>query len=81
MDVLGDFLDQECDRDPDAEVGATALYQKYKEWCERSGERARSQKWFGGQLTERGFNSSQGTKGSVKGLRRWEGLRLMNIAC
>ncbi len=54
-DVLGDFLDECCERDASAAVEATALYQRYKSWAAQSGEHTMSQKEFGTALEERGF--------------------------
>ncbi len=36
-DQLGQFLEEACELDPGAEVGATDLYRHYTSWAERSG--------------------------------------------
>lgn len=54
-DLMGGFLD-ECTRATEAGyVLAKDLYAAYVRWCEDNGERARSQRQFGGALSERGF--------------------------
>jgi putative DNA primase/helicase len=39
MDSIGDFLAEKCVFAPDATVSLSDLYQKYKWWCQGSGER------------------------------------------
>jgi len=72
MDVLGVFLDECCEIDPEFKVPAGELYRAYREWCDESGERERlSQRAFADRLEERGFTASR-TKD-----KRWRiGLRL-----
>jgi putative DNA primase/helicase len=55
-DQLGQFLEEACDLDADAEVGATDLYRHYQAWAERSGltERERmTANHFGRKCSER----------------------------
>ncbi len=59
MDLVGRFVADCCVVDPDATVGATALYTRFKECCDTTGERCVNQTRFGAQLTERGFNSDK----------------------
>lgn len=59
MDVLGDFIEQCCTEGPNYVVEATALYEAYKLWAEKSGERKLSQKLFGQKLRERGFEAAK----------------------
>lgn len=53
-DVLGSFLAEHSTADASLEVRASALYARYKQWAERSGERLLNQTKFGRALTERG---------------------------
>jgi len=55
-DLLGDFLDQCCVQEPDAEVAATDLYRAYQRWSEAAGDRTWSQAAFGRALSERGLD-------------------------
>jgi len=55
MDILGGFLDEMCVHKDRATVQATQLYERYKDWSERTGEVAESQRKFGLRMTERGF--------------------------
>ncbi len=59
MDILSDFLQECCHQISGIRVNATELYNTYKDWCHRSGEHPRSQKLFGGQLTERGITKKE----------------------
>ena len=74
MDILGSFLADCCEINPDGEVASKELYQAYGEWCEENGERPVSQKDFGMRLTERGFHG--GRQGKER-TRTWEGLALL----
>lgn len=56
MDVIGQFLDEQCTVQPRARVLCAALYGAYAKWCEDGGERPINQRRFGAQMTERGFD-------------------------
>jgi putative DNA primase/helicase len=72
MDTLAPFLEANCEQGPDAVVDAGTLYSAYTAWCTEAGERAVSQRTFGGRLAERGFLAFKGSRG----VRRWRGLSL-----
>lgn len=57
MDILARFLEESTVPVPGARVASAALYARYREWCDNSGERFESKKMFGLQLKERGFQS------------------------
>ncbi len=71
MDTIGAFLDEACRLDTSGRVRAGVLYSRYKEWCERAGERTLSQRKLGERLAERGMHriTSNGTV--------WLGLELL----
>lgn len=72
MDLMQDFFDQCCVVDAQARVGASQLYDTYKQWAEDTGHRPMSQTKFGRKLTERGFekrNTGRGIEYSGVGLR------------
>lgn len=71
MDVLGAFLEECCELGPALRAPATPLYEAYRHWCDRSGERAVTQRAFGTALLERDFHS---VKSSTY---VWHGLRLL----
>lgn len=54
-DLLGLFLRDLCVFDDYRKVDAGKLYQAYKHWCERTGERAWANQAFHRKLTDRGF--------------------------
>lgn len=53
------FLDEECELGEVESVAATQLYERFKEWCTESGEKPRSQTWFGKKIKEKGFTSGR----------------------
>lgn len=73
-DIIGQFIDQRCVVGKSKEVGTTRLYKNYREWCEKSGERATNMTAFGRQLNERGF-----TKRKTKHQVRRVGITLVEV--
>jgi P4 family phage/plasmid primase-like protien len=71
QDVLGAFLEDECEVSPTATVTSKALYAAYMEWCRRTGETPIGQRWLGPRLLERGFQSVHN-----RAARMWVGLQL-----
>ncbi len=59
MDVLAAFIEERCAIHPRASIGATRLYNAYKEWSDESGENRLTQTKFGLQLKERGFSKEK----------------------
>lgn len=73
MDVMGEFLADCCVMTPRAETPATPLFKAYQNWCEKTGERAISQRRFGSALSERGLRRE---KGGPENIYHWYGIRL-----
>jgi putative DNA primase/helicase len=64
MDLVGAFLDECCVTDrAEASVQSTDLYDRYRSWCERTGETAESHRTFGESMTERGFEKKRRAAG------------------
>jgi putative DNA primase/helicase len=76
MDVLGAFLKECCKQSPEENEAAGELYKAYKLWCEDGGERAETQRRFGSQLRDRGFERY---RGGSDGGNRWRGLSLLTL--
>lgn len=76
MDVLNAFFDECCVINKNATVAKGALYGAYKEWRDRSGERAETQRSFSNRMQERGFEEHKTTGG----LRAWQGIGLAQVA-
>ena len=57
-DVFGAFLEEETETSHSLSVEAGVLYARYKDWCERTGERPKTQTMFGRYLGERGLERS-----------------------
>lgn len=72
MDVLSAFLGECCILDPRADVLTASLYDRYAEWCKKSGENMKTKKGFGLAMQDHGFESGQ----ISGGLRIWKGLNL-----
>jgi putative DNA primase/helicase len=75
MDVIGAFLQDECEVGPEYREPFTAVYKRYEEWCDEGGERAETRRKFNARLKERGrFEARRSGSG---GANEWHGLRLL----
>jgi putative DNA primase/helicase len=75
MDVIGAFLQDECEIGREFRESFTTLYKRYEEWCEDGGERAETRRKFNARLKERGrFEARRSGPG---GENEWHGLRLL----
>ena len=75
MDVIGAFLQDECEIGREFREPFTTLYKRYEEWCEDGGERAETRRKFNARLKERGrFEARRSGPG---GSNEWHGLRLL----
>jgi P4 family phage/plasmid primase-like protien len=75
MDVIGVFLQDECEIGPNYREPFTTVYKRYEEWCEEGGERAETRRKFNARLKERGrFEARRSGPG---GANEWHGLRLL----
>jgi putative DNA primase/helicase len=75
MDVVGAFLQDECEIGHGHKEPFTTLYKRYEEWCEEGGERAETRRKFNARLKERGgFEARRSGPG---GANEWHGLRLL----
>jgi P4 family phage/plasmid primase-like protien len=68
MDVLAAFISDRCVVNPKANVGATPLYNAYKDWCDESGENKLTQTKFGLRLKERGFRNEKAQRVTWHGI-------------
>ncbi len=62
MDVLGKFIADACMVDDKAEAGSSVLFAAFVEWAKVNNERGPTQKAFGTQLGERGFDATRDTR-------------------
>jgi putative DNA primase/helicase len=65
-DAIGDFLDEEAQRHPQARVAVADVFQRWQEWAARRGEYVGTSRWLAQQLANRGFERTRlhgGTKG------------------
>jgi P4 family phage/plasmid primase-like protien len=76
MDVIAQFVEDECVETESAEVGSTALHIAYKDWCRNNNEEALSQRKFGNRIKERGHTTKQYTSGPNVGRMKWVGIGL-----
>lgn len=76
MDVIGNFLAECCELEPNATVGAAELYESYSAWCHANGHGELSQTRFGGSLAERGFTRQRASNGRHRGRFIYRGLSL-----
>jgi len=69
MDNLKQFLDECCIFQPMIKAKSSKLYEIYKKWCEKAGEKQLNQKTFSMRLKERGFEKKRQDSGFF-----WEGI-------
>lgn len=69
MDILEGFLVECCVISTNAEARAGQLYETYREWCEKNGEKAISRRGFGVRLQEKGFKRAR-----TSHYRMWKGI-------
>jgi len=70
-DILGGFFEDCCVIDQTAKQASSDLYTAYTEWCKRNSEEPIDSRWFGRQLSDRGFEATK--SGST---RKRVGIRL-----
>jgi putative DNA primase/helicase len=68
-DLVGQFVDEECERERREEVRAKELYATYKKWADERNEFALKQKRFGDRLSEMGFERFTNNGTCYRGLR------------
>jgi len=64
-DIVGRFVEEECQRGVQFSSPARILYRAYASWAEESGEKHLTETAFGLQLTQRGFEKSRNSTGTV----------------
>ena len=69
-DLIGEFLADKTEADPNAKLVQTTLYDWFQEWCKANGLRQHSKKTFTQRLAERGFG-----EGRSNGERYYHGLK------
>jgi putative DNA primase/helicase len=72
-DVLGRFIDDECQQGPNVSVTFASLFAKLETWSRDNGDDCPTKKSFGTWLAENGFERSR-SNGVV-----WNGLMLSNV--
>ena len=73
-DILAEWIEEFCVVHPAATASVTDLYQSYRTWCQDSGQKPLSKRWFGRRLAERGFDS-----GRTARARSWIGIGLKEV--
>ena len=73
-DLLGDFLDENCQVTPDVRVLQSELFGQYRAWSQNNGVRALTKVSFTRRLAERGFSTSRSN-----GERFYTGLKLVGF--
>jgi putative DNA primase/helicase len=69
MDNLKPFLDECCIFQPVLKAKSSQLYEVYRKWCEKEGEKPLHQRAFSMRLQERGFEKNRQGSGNF-----WEGI-------
>ena len=71
-DAIAAWIEERCERDPNAWSGASALFASWASWAAKSGEALGSQKKFSRMLVDRKFPKHDVTAG-----RGFYGLRIL----
>jgi putative DNA primase/helicase len=66
-DALGEFIDEECQRHPQARVSVADTFQRWQEWANRRGEYIGTSRWLMQQLCNRGHERMR-MPGGMKGI-------------
>lgn len=70
MDLLGEWLEEQCCIDPTADCSNTELYKNYRKYCEDRAQKMLHHKNFSQELRSRGMEQYR-----TKRERRWRGIR------
>jgi putative DNA primase/helicase len=65
MDILADFLNEECVLEKRSEVPLSELYNAYTMFCAGRGDKAISNKAFSSSLVERGYRKDRNARGTI----------------
>ena len=71
MDIIGGFIDDICEIDPEKRVPLGSLYASYQEWSDQACQDALGKKEFGNLMRQKGY--SQIKSGST---RYWTGISI-----
>jgi len=64
MDVLEEWIEDECVRDTASQTLVTKLYDAYSRWCQKNKLRQLMKRTFGDQLEAKGFERARGAGGA-----------------
>ena len=71
-DLVGRFLKEETNPNPDEQVRSGVLYDKFKKWCENQGENPLTQKEFTQEMNRKGYQKRKGKEANYwVGLTPW----------
>jgi len=70
-DLVGQFIDDRCVRQPTAKCTSKVLYEGYVQWCDANGQTPMTINMFGKELKKKKFNSIKGRIGNG-----WTGIDL-----
>jgi putative DNA primase/helicase len=71
MDVIGNFIREQCVQEPGTNIRARELFKCYQSWCEENNEHACSERFLGLRLKELGLEQKRLSDG-----RYWKGVRV-----
>jgi len=63
MDILGQWIEENCDLDLTAQVSASFAYENYKAWASRNGYQWLTANSFGRRLKDRQFKKTKTREG------------------
>lgn len=71
MDIIGDFLDECCDRGEGLTVSASKLYQSFQSWARENGRPVFGNRRFKSEMADLGYEQGRSDNGLV-----WSGINL-----
>jgi putative DNA primase/helicase len=72
VDVIGNFIREQCAQEAGMSIRARELFKCYQAWCEENNEHACSERFLGLRLKELGLEQKQLSDG-----RYWKGVRVI----
>jgi putative DNA primase/helicase len=55
MDIVADFIEDELQHGPNAEISNADLYKLFSEWCKENGEYVRAHRWLTREMKKKGY--------------------------
>ena len=79
QDIVGQFLNEQCEFDPSYMIQTSDIYEAYEQWCFKNGYKwAANQRRLGDYLKSKNYHKTRATSGMQKGCFFWYGITTKN---